>query len=69
VHIGFPLLWLFSATAYTNGKTVDKQNYGADFLFYWHSPCGTWLGAKAMEAAMRAKKEMIWKVFMVIATI
>ena len=31
------------------------------------SPCDTWLGAKAMEAAMRAKREMIWKVFMVMA--
>jgi len=30
------------------------------------SPCGTWLGANAIEAAIRAKRVMIWKVFMVV---
>jgi hypothetical protein len=31
------------------------------------SPWGTWLGANAMAAAMRAKRVTIWKVFMVLS--
>jgi len=30
------------------------------------SPWGTWLGANAIEAAIRAKRVTIWKVFMVM---